>query len=381
MTKTELVNLLSKLINDHSEGTGTSIVKDTITDSSLKNYLDDTFNGFWLVIEDEVGRIRDFDGEGGALHLYTPLASLYTAKPYQLHKFSPSKKTSLIDMALTSLFPWLRRERAFYFLGEDNREEYAMPIGIVGSPSRIQWGMWVIPDEQLIEYPGDATWTADGLTATELEGLCGGVATYLIGTGTLSRQAETAWEGYKGLIGEVSAWVHTGVANKVRLYITVGATTVYSSYHTGSGWEKLSAKTALLSQPTVGINVAASTAILGRPTLTPYENAETELYSPLLGWSYRANSVFTNVAEDTPIQMLALAPLVATTEDIPLTATEARLICAYAAKELFASEVHTMFGQSVDRFLQLTNYWAGEVERLKRGVGVLPSRRRIEDYE
>jgi len=414
-TYTALREGLSRLIGDWLSVTGaaTGCTTTALKSTALAEYGNSYFSdgGYFILGPTgtssaiEVRKVTSFVQSTYLASIFTnyPFTTAPTSMACELHKINPDKKKKALNVAIKSLYSWLRQEVVDEtIMTEPNQIEYAVPSTITDI-QQIFYSTWPASDTSDTELgsnmsfdnwtasaPDDWTASAQVTTAQEddddfvLSGSYSCKATIAASqTGTLYSDSVSSPTDYAGQRITFDMWVYCRTASRVKADIYDGSTTTQSSYHQGRGWERLSVSATMPTTPTAlqgGISFASGTTALTiycddahlmyrerKPTYEPY---------PLYGWDVY-NSVLYLPASIVKNRLITLkGTTYLSTVDAEADTTEAdepqvQLLYAEAARYLYQELISTGPKEDITRHQQLAGYYSGEVERLKRRVGKL----------
>jgi hypothetical protein len=340
-TGNQLLTQLSRYIGDldFPEGLLTTAAgsSTTIVDTALGRFGDDYLIDWFARITANVAgnqylarRISDFVGSSGTATLLPAFAGATgSATAYELHRISPHEKFSALDEARLSVFPALGTLVYDETLTADGRTRtFDIPSAVRRGPIDVfiehpvataeSWNYLAAPEGDSV-----AAYTATSTTATVISfddadlivPKYGVASTKLV---TAASQAATYNLEVAGVVNGITAalasdrhmtyarWVYCTETVKVRVGITDGTDSTYSSYHGGAGWELL-----VVEKTVAGANTTTLTAVVD---IASTANASTIFVER--GWWYIGAAervqeswvpvVRTNVRRDDTTQKFTL---------------------------------------------------------------------------
>lgn len=234
------------LRNEYVTGTLTTSSATVPADTSLAEYPDDYFNGWYMIpvagtYSGVVRKVSDFTQTGGVITPYTAFAGATGTVAYELHLFNPTDIMNKINQAVQELYPslWVPLIDEWSLI-TNNILPNALPAS---------WAATDTPDK----------WTATGLTATQattaslLRVGTSGLKMVSVGSAQTVMCTNSGNKYLSDLAGKtitLKAWVWASDASKVALRLYDTAETL-SSYHAGdSKWHLITLSETLAKDPT-----------------------------------------------------------------------------------------------------------------------------------
>mgnify|MGYP003133421398 FL=1 len=280
--------------------TSDTITTTTVVSAPLENEFDedDYFIGWYVLIEagDNAGlhrRISDYAANGGTLtHKGVNLTADSTDRSCSLYRYHPVRLREQFNRARQDMFPGtcIVRDTRTVITGQ-HQHRYTLPTTLREKPIRVYLGNRAEASaiaKNLVTDPGFedwtnattlASWTLAGTNATAnqeqeqtnprnymvLEG-SNSCRLYSASSGTATvTQVVTPTVAAEGVEFNASVWAYCRTASRVRLILnSSGASATYSGYHSGTGWEQLTATHTTVGTTaavTVGVEVSAGTQI------------------------------------------------------------------------------------------------------------------------
>jgi hypothetical protein len=324
---TTMANLrigLLKAADDYISGTVTTGTSSTVfIDTSLANYAPRppaVYDWvYWLSATQSanVGLSRRIAASGyNATTYQVTMASALTGTTtigdtYEISHLKPADVLDAINQARIELYPYLSQylEKDLLFT-EQNRRRYTIPSTIntvygvkllnevsTDIDENILDDEALNPDFEEWTSTSPDHWTASNITTTyntdddfvwdddySCECLCAASSTCTL-TNTI-----TNYSYYSGMSMSFSIMAYCMTGSRLRASIYDGTTTTYSSYHGGSGWEKLTVTATMQATPTavsVGIQCASGTVLtvyLDNAILTMGTRATETGGDPIFNW-------------------------------------------------------------------------------------------------
>lgn len=293
LTGAQLLTGFGRFIGDDWSSTTTSAGTaggTTLVDTTLSRFGDDSIRDFYLrptgaTNQFQIRRITDSVGSTGVCTV-APAFSAQTAsgQTYELHRYDPAGKFTVLDEARIRVYPDLGILRfADTLTGDGRTAAFDIPSTIRRGPLFILEEEPIAPDPAwnfLTSPRGEATtgWTASNTTASIVERdendllipkydhQCTKLATADSVNGTYEQVVGSMTNDITAALAAgrqmtFGAWVYCLTSGRVTLEITDDAGTTSSDAHGGAGWELLAVTRTISATNattlTVGIDVAS----------------------------------------------------------------------------------------------------------------------------